>query len=86
MKLKNLVKIIETHSPLTGMIIEDLSFKIKINLENSMVCGPLVSRTPLLKGKPDNQSVDYSSKILGLNDIMEVTTKPLILMLIMEVE
>ena len=32
----------------------------------------------LTKGKPDNQSVDYSSRILGLNDIMDVTTKPLI--------
>ena len=32
----------------------------------------------LTKGKPDNQSVDYSSRILGLNDIMDVTLKPMI--------
>ena len=31
-----------------------------------------------LRGKPDNQSVDYSTRILGLNEILEVTTKPLI--------
>ena len=31
-----------------------------------------------LRGKPDNQSVDYSTRIAGLNEIFEVTTKPLI--------
>ena len=30
------------------------------------------------RGKPDNQSVDYSSRILGLNEILDVTTKPVI--------
>ena len=30
------------------------------------------------KGKPDNSSVDFSSRISSLNDIMDVTTKPLI--------
>ena len=32
----------------------------------------------VIKGKPDNQSVDYSSRINGLNDILDVTTKPVI--------
>ena len=31
-----------------------------------------------LRGKPDNQSVDYSTRIASLNEILEVTTKPLI--------
>ena len=31
-----------------------------------------------LAGKPDNQSVDYSTRISGLNEIMEVTSKPII--------
>jgi len=31
-----------------------------------------------LRGKPDNQSVDYSSRFIGLNEILDVTTKPLI--------
>ena len=30
------------------------------------------------RGKPDNQSVDYSTRYQGLNEILEVTTKPLI--------
>ena len=30
------------------------------------------------KGKPDNQSVDYSSRISSLNYMLDVTTKPVI--------
>ena len=30
------------------------------------------------KGKPDNSSVDFSSRISSLNEMMDVTTKPLI--------
>ena len=31
-----------------------------------------------LKGKPDNQSLDLSSRFSSLGDLMDVTTKPLI--------
>ena len=30
------------------------------------------------KGKPDNSSLDFSSRISSLNDMMDVTTKPLV--------
>ena len=42
-----------------------------------MECGPSLTDSAL-RGKPDNQSVDYSSRILGLNEILDVTTKPII--------
>ena len=32
----------------------------------------------LTKGKPDNQSVDYSTRVQNLSEIMDVTTKPVI--------
>ena len=32
----------------------------------------------LTRGKPDNQSVDFSTRINGLNEMMDVTTKPVI--------
>ena len=32
----------------------------------------------LLRGKPDNQSVEYATRINWINEIFEVTTKPLI--------
>ena len=75
---KDLVKIIETHSPLAGMIIEDLNLKNKSQFKEFDGMWSSSLTDSLLRGKPDNQSVDYSSRILGLNDIMEVTTKPLI--------
>ena len=31
-----------------------------------------------VRGKPDNQSVDYSSRFIGLNEILDVLSKPLI--------
>ena len=30
------------------------------------------------KGKPDNSSVDFSTRLSSLNDMMEVTSKPLV--------
>ena len=30
------------------------------------------------KGKPDNSSLDFPSRISSLNDMMDVTTKPLV--------
>ena len=32
----------------------------------------------IIRGKPDNQAVDYSTRIAGLNEILDVTTKPII--------
>ena len=31
-----------------------------------------------LKGKPDNQALDFSSRFNGLGDLLDVTTKPII--------
>ena len=31
-----------------------------------------------IRGKPDNQSVDYSTRISGLNEILDVTNKPIV--------
>ena len=32
----------------------------------------------LIRGKPDNQSVELSTRIKALSDVLDVTTKPLI--------
>ena len=75
---KNIVRILESHSALTGLIIENLKVVQKQNyLEfDGMWSSSLTDSA--LRGKPDNQSVDYSTRISGLNEILEVTTKPLI--------
>ena len=43
-----------------------------------MECGHLKLNWLKLKGKPDNQSLDFSSRFNGLGDLFDVTTKPLI--------
>ena len=75
---KSIVRIIESHNSLTGLIIENLTINKKhINLEfDGMWSSSLTDSAT--KGKPDNSSVDFSSRISSLNDMMDVTTKPLV--------
>ena len=76
---KDIVKILESHNALTGLIIENLFIKNSkgINVEfDGMWSSSLTDSAT--KGKPDNSSVDFSSRILSLNEMMEVTTKPLV--------
>lgn len=75
---KKIVKVLESHSPLSGLIAENIKLnkKQKVNQFDAMWSSSLTDSS--LKGKPDNQSLDFSSRFSGLGDIMDVTTKPLI--------
>jgi phosphoenolpyruvate mutase len=83
-RLKRLIKnyditrILESHNSLTGLIIE----KTKIRQKNKTVEFDGMWSSSLTdsatKGKPDNSSVDFSSRISSLNEMMDVTTKPLV--------
>ena len=75
---KKIVRILESHNSLTGLIIENLKVtKKNIGLEfDGMWSSSLTDSAT--KGKPDNSSVDFSSRISSLNDMMDVTTKPLV--------
>ena len=58
-------------------MIENINItKIKEWL-NLMGCGLRVTDSAT-KGKPDNSSVDFSSRITSLNEMMDVTSKPLV--------
>ena len=75
---KKIVRILESHNSLTGLIIENLKVKKK-NLEiefDGMWSSSLTDSAT--KGKPDNSSLDFSARISSLNDMMDTTTKPLI--------
>tara|TARA_A100001015_G_C15004006_1_gene719846 strand:+ start:701 stop:2005 length:1305 start_codon:yes stop_codon:yes gene_type:complete len=75
---KQIVKILESHNSLTGLIIENLKInKGEQNLEfDGMWSSSLTDSAT--KGKPDNSSLDFSARISSLNDMMDVTTKPLV--------
>jgi len=75
---KPLVRVLEAHSGLSGLIVENASV-VKDNIKREFDAMWLSSLTDsTLKGKPDNESVDITSRLRTVNDILEVTTKPII--------
>ena len=78
-KAKPLVRILESHSGLTGLIIEKTSHLNEkgINEEfDGMWSSSLTDSTS--KGKPDIEQVDLTTRLQGINDMLESTTKPMI--------
>lgn len=76
--IKGLVTAIETHSGLTGLLAEKMAVGEKggVHQFDAMWVSSLCDSTA--KGKPDIELVDMSSRFQTINDIMEVTTKPII--------
>lgn len=74
-----IVKVIEAHSGLTGLIAEKTIVENdgKLDQFDAMWVSSLCDSTA--KGKPDIELVDMSSRLRTIDDIMEVTTKPIIL-------
>ncbi len=73
------VKVMEAHSGLTGLIVEKTVVERGGLLDqfDAMWVSSLCDSTA--KGKPDIELVDMSSRLRTIDDIMEVTTKPIIL-------
>lgn len=79
LKLCPVVKTIEVHSGLTGLIAEKTVVEHDGGLDqfDAMWLSSLCDSTA--KGKPDIELVDMSSRMRTIDDVMEVTTKPIIL-------
>ena len=75
---KDIVRIIESHSGLSGLIVEHTSVDINgVQHEfDGMWASSLTDST--LKGKPDIEAVDITARLSNINDLLEVTTKPII--------
>lgn len=75
---KKIVRICESHSGLTGLIIENTYVEINgIKREfDGMWSSSLTDSTS--KGKPDIEAVDLTTRLHDLNDTLECTTKPII--------
>tara|TARA_B100001057_G_scaffold77424_1_gene72298 strand:- start:3965 stop:5254 length:1290 start_codon:yes stop_codon:yes gene_type:complete len=77
-EVKKFVRIIEAHSPLAGLIVENAKYeKGKIENEYDGMWSSSLTES-LMRGKPDNQSVELSTRITALNELMDVTTKPVV--------
>lgn len=79
LELCPVVKTIEVHSGITGLIAEKTVVEHNGELDqfDAMWLSSLCDSTA--KGKPDIELVDMSSRMRTIDDVMEVTTKPIIL-------
>lgn len=77
--MKGLVTAMEAHSGLTGLLVEKTMVEEKNGGQkqfDAMWISSLCDSTE--KGKPDIELVDMTSRFRTIDDIMEVTTKPII--------
>lgn len=75
---KPLVRLLEAHNGITGLIVENVYIEENgLNKEfDGMWLSSLTDSTA--KGKPDIEAVDVTSRMQTINEIVEVTTKPII--------
>lgn len=78
LKLCPIVKVLEVHSGITGLIAEKtvVAHDGELNQFDAMWLSSLCDSTE--KGKPDIELVDLTSRVRTINDVMEVTMKPII--------
>ena len=79
LRLKPTVSVLEAHNGLTGLIVENTvaqrgGHPVQFD---AMWVSSLCDSTA--KGKPDTELVDNTSRLKTIDEIMEVTTKPIIL-------
>ena len=77
---KDITRIIESHSPLSALIAENIFYKNKKGERiefDGFWSSSLTDST--LKGKPDIEVLDLNQRLLNINEIFDVTTKPLIM-------
>lgn len=75
---KRIVCILEAHNGLTGLIVENAQVAegAEIRQFDGFWASSLTDSTA--KGKPDIEIVDFTSRYRTIEDILEVTTKPII--------
>ena len=76
---KSISRFIEAHSPLSALVGEKTSLQLngKVSSFDGFWSSSLTDSTVM--GKPDNESLDFSQRLQNIDNIFEVTTKPLIM-------
>lgn len=74
----NIVRVLEVHSPLCGIIVESALTERDGRQHgfDAMWSSSLTDST--VRGKPDIELVDHSVRLAGLNELFDVTAKPLL--------
>ena len=78
LKSKKISRFLEAHSPISAIIGENVFIEKKgKRIEFDGFWSSSLTDSTLL-GKPDNESVEISQRLAGVNQIFDVTSKPLI--------
>lgn len=76
---KDLVRVMEAHNGLSALIVENIQSQVASAKPEQFDAIWVSSLTDsLAKGKPDTEVVDRTSRLATINQILEVTTKPII--------
>ncbi|MBO4242261.1 MAG: isocitrate lyase/phosphoenolpyruvate mutase family protein, partial [Clostridiales bacterium] len=77
--MRDVVKIMQVHSGLTGLIVEKTVVSEDDNIDqfDGMWLSSLCDSTD--RGKPDIELVDMTSRLKTISEVLDVTTKPIIL-------
>ena len=79
LEVKPYLRFLESHNGLTALIVEQTKIKNSDELEKSFDGMWLSSLTvSTSKGMPDTELVDFSTRFQTIEEIMEVSTKPII--------
>ena len=78
LQVKPLVRFLDLHNALSGLIVEHARVETPAGTRefDGMWGSSLTDSTA--KGKPDIEAVDVSARMTTLNEVLEVTTKPII--------
>ncbi len=78
LQAKPMVRLMEAHNGLTGLIVENAGIDTEEGRRefDGMWASSLTESTA--KGKPDIEAVDVTARTQTMNDILEVTTKPIV--------
>jgi len=81
LKVKKSIRVMEASNGLTGILVEETSIDDVENQQSKEFDAMWISSLcdSSWKGKPDIELVDLTSRINTINEIMEVTSKPIIL-------
>lgn len=79
LEVKPILRFLDLHNALSGLIIENTAVQMSDGTKrefDGMWASSLTDST--IKGKPDIEVVDVSARMSTLNEVLEVTTKPII--------
>lgn len=77
-ELKPIVRVLEAHNGLSGLVVENTNLVIDGQIREFDAIWESSFTDSASKGKPDTEVVDFTSRIQTIEQILEVTTKPLI--------